>query len=267
MDTMHRAPPLSEHWAIFERHRRRLVAVANRILGSSENAEDLVQDAALRWLQTELSAVRTPEGWLITMVKRLAIDRLRRSITERRCRLVLGPEERINADDLGGPREEAEVDAHLACAFRLMRAQLEPADRAAFALRELFDCGYSEIAYLLGKSASAWRQHVHRARKRLRLGGAACDAQLEEPELARRFVEALRSVDRERALALLALPRGARAPGPKTLPRGSSGDVHGILQRIGADVFVGSLEISMSNLSAGPAATTRGFPPEEISCA
>ncbi len=207
MDTNSHVVPMPDHWSLFERSRRRLVGVAGRILGSSNDAEDVVQEAALRWLRTNPATVRTPEGWLVAVVSRLALDRLRRLVAERKAYRAFGRETEGAEPAVTAPDDEPESGAQLAKSFEVLRDRLEPVERVAFALRELFDCGYEEIARALAKSEAACRQIVHRARGRLigreprRIGGR--DGSSRHAQL---FLEALRNADRDCAISMLLSP-------------------------------------------------------------
>jgi RNA polymerase sigma-70 factor (ECF subfamily) len=138
------------------------------MLGSRAEAEDLVQEAYIRWHQTDETAIRNAEAWLVTTATRLAIDRLRALKVEREA--YVGPwlpEPLIGAQP-APPDRETELASDLSMAFLVLLERLAPEERAAFLLHDVFDCGYSEIASLLGKSEAASRQIVHRARGRVR---------------------------------------------------------------------------------------------------
>src|SRR3954471_1450428 len=150
-----------------ERYRPRLFGIAYRMLGGVHDAEDIVQEAMLRWHQADRAAIREPVAWLVSVVTRLAIDRLRRAATEREA--YPGPwlpepvaDERFAAD------RNAELASDLSMAFLVLLERLAPEERAAFLLREVFDTDYDEIARTLDKSPAAARQTVHRARERIR---------------------------------------------------------------------------------------------------
>ena len=159
--------------AAFEGLRPRLRGLAYRMLGSVGDAEDVVQDAYLRWHQTDGAAdgIRSPEAWLVTVVTRLCLDRLRARAAERA--VYDGPwlpepwPETADGDD-GVPGRRLERAADLSLAFLALLERLSPEERAAFLLREVFDVGYPEIARVLGKVEAACRQMVHRARERVR---------------------------------------------------------------------------------------------------
>jgi len=187
-----------------EHYRARLFGIAYRMLGGVQDAEDIVQEAMLRWHETDRATVREPEAWLVSVVTRLAIDRLRRAATERE--VYPGPwlpepvaDERFSAD------RSAELASDLSMAFLVLLERLAPEERAAFLLREVFDAEYDEIARTLDKSLAAARQMVHRARERIRTDRARFIAADDAKErLFTRFVKALETDDRDALLAVLA---------------------------------------------------------------
>ena len=152
--------------AAFESARPRLFGLAYRMLGSRAEAEDIVQEAYIRWHQTAADTVRNAEAWLVTTATRLAIDRLRALKAEREA--YTGPwlPEPLIAPE--PPDREVELASDLSVAFMVLLERLAPEERAAFLLHDVFECGYAEIARLLGKTEAASRQIVHRARGRVR---------------------------------------------------------------------------------------------------
>ena len=188
----------------FERHRPRLFGIAYRMLGSRSDAEDVLQDAYLRWHRGASDELRSPEAWLVTTVTRLCIDRLRAARTERER--YVGPwlpEPLIG--DTAPADARAELSSSLSIAFLVVLEQLEPDERAAFLLHEVFDSDYAEIAEILGKSETACRQIVSRARKRLR--GQRPRAQVSDAarrSVLQRFVEAIQTQDKAALLQLVA---------------------------------------------------------------
>lgn len=151
----------------FEVHRGRLFGIAYRMLGSKADAEDVLQDAYLRWHGTDKDAISSTEAWLTTTVTRLAIDRLRRAKIERET--YIGPwlPEPLADADMRTPELAAELDADISIAFLALLEALAPEERAAFVLHDIFDDDYADIAGTLGKSEAACRQMVHRARERV----------------------------------------------------------------------------------------------------
>ena len=194
----------ADRTASFERHRARLFGIAYRMLGSVDDANDLVQETYLRWHQADVEAIRATEGWLVAVTTRLSIDRLRRSVVERER--YVGhwlPEPLVTASQ--SPDRHAELASDLSMAFLVLLERLAPEERAAFLLREVFDTDYPEIARVLERSEPACRQMVHRARTRVRTERARFPVARETRErLLERFLDAIRSEDRESLLALVA---------------------------------------------------------------
>ena len=186
---------------LVEALRPRLFGIAYRMLGTVADAEDVVQEAFLRWQQAA-EAPRSGEAWLVSVTTRLAIDRLRRAGTERAAYQGQWLPEPV---PLPPPDHDAELADDLSLAFLLLLERLAPEERAAFLLHEVFGAGYAEIARTLEKSEAACRQLVHRARERVRRDRRRFEAAPDAREqVAGRFVEALRAEDREGVLALLA---------------------------------------------------------------
>jgi RNA polymerase sigma-70 factor (ECF subfamily) len=180
--------------------RPRLFGIAYRMLGGVADAEDVVQEAFLRWRQLD-ERPRSDDAWLVSVTTRLAIDRLRRVATERAAYEGQWLPEPV---PLAPPDRGAELADDLSLAFLLLLERLAPEERAAFLLHEVFDVGYKELARTLGKSEAACRQIVHRAKERVRRDRRRFDVAPDAREqVARRFVEALRAEDREGLLALL----------------------------------------------------------------
>jgi RNA polymerase sigma factor (sigma-70 family) len=131
--------------ANLETYRPRLFGIAFRMLGDVQDAEDLVQETMLRWQKTERASVRETEAWLVAVITRLAIDRLRQAQTRRAQ--YPGPwlpepiaEERLS------PEYRSELASDLSMAFLVLLERLAPEERAAFLLRDVFGCDYDEIA-------------------------------------------------------------------------------------------------------------------------
>jgi RNA polymerase sigma-70 factor (ECF subfamily) len=156
------------HLATFEAHRGRLFGLAYRMLGSRADAEDVVQEVWIRWHQAQDADIRTPEAWLVTTATRLAIDRLRAVRTAREA--YSGPwlPEPLLQTAPPPPDYHAEIASDLSMAFLFVLERLAPEERAAFLLHEVFEASYADIASMLGRTESACRQIVSRARKRVR---------------------------------------------------------------------------------------------------
>jgi len=160
---------MTSNAALFSANRSHLFGIAYRMLGSKADAEDVLQDAWLRWHEQDTSAVRSPQAWLTTTVARLSIDRLRAAKVQRAA--YSGPwlPEPLAESDAETPESHAEFASDLSVAFLAMLERLGPEERAAFVLREGFECEYEDIAETLGKTPAACRQLVHRARDRVTL--------------------------------------------------------------------------------------------------
>src|SRR5512146_1888353 len=224
----------------FERHRPRLFGIAYRMLGSRTDAEDVLQDAYLRWYRGTPQALRSPEAWLVTTVTRLCIDRLRAARAERER--YVGPwlPEPLIGDTAPAADARAELSSSLSIAFLVVLEQLQPDERAAFLLHEVFDTDYTEIAEILGKSEAACRQIVSRARKRVR--GQKPRAQVSDSarrSVLERFAHAIQMQDKAALLELVAEKAswtsdgGGRAPAARKIIRGRERLVRFVLAVLG----------------------------------
>lgn len=150
----------------FLRLRPRLRGIAYRMLGGAADADEVVQDAWLRWHEADTTAVTNAEAWLVSVTTRLAIDRLRTAKTRREDYVGTWLPEPIltEADAPQTPEQMLERADQLSVAFLAVLERLAPEARAAFLLRDIFDADYGEVAAALGKSEAACRQLVHRAR-------------------------------------------------------------------------------------------------------
>ncbi|WP_327292294.1 RNA polymerase sigma factor SigJ [Streptomyces sp. NBC_01198] len=155
--------------AVFETYRPLLLGLAYRLLGSMWDAEDVVQEAFLRWSRTDREQVREPRAFLVTVATRLALDQLRSARATREA--YVGPwlPEPVDAAELG-PLDTAELRDTLSYATLHLMEQLTPPERAAFVLREAFELPYADIAAVLGGTAANCRQLHHRATTRLAAG-------------------------------------------------------------------------------------------------
>jgi RNA polymerase sigma-70 factor (ECF subfamily) len=188
----------------FETHRSRLFGLAYRLLGSRSDAEDVVQDAWLRWRQADHSAIRDAEAWLVTATTRLGIDRLRRARTERET--YFGPwlPEPLSIDESPDPQRGVEVAEQVSLAFLAVLERLGPEERAAFLLKEIFDYDYTQIAALIGHSEANCRQMVSRARTRVQADRPRFAVAPEKHRsLLERFMRAAQQGDRNAIVQLL----------------------------------------------------------------
>ena len=148
----------------FDSHRRRLQGIAYRMLGSVAEAEEVVQDAWLRWHEADKSSFDSAEAWLVTVVTRLSIDRLRAAKVQREHYIGPWMPEPTLTDAPETPEQMLERADNISVAFLAVLERLAPEARAAFLLREVFDADYDDVARTLGKSEAACRQLVHRAK-------------------------------------------------------------------------------------------------------
>jgi RNA polymerase sigma-70 factor (ECF subfamily) len=151
----------------FERHRAFLTRLAYRMLGSVSDAEDVVQDAWLRWREVAADTVDNPRAFLARVVTRLCLDLMKSS--RRRREFYVGawlPEPLVETLATASPVDE-ELDAPVALMLALER--LSPLERAAFLLHDIFDMDFAEIARMIGRSEAACRQLASRARQHVRL--------------------------------------------------------------------------------------------------
>lgn len=153
---------------VFVRLRPRLYAIAYRMLGTRADAEDVLQDAWLRWQRSDTDDLRSAEAWLVTVVTRLAINRLRDAKVEREAYVGWWLPEPLVAPDTPTPEAAAEMADELSLALLWVLERLAPEERAAFLLRQVFDYDYADVATLLDKTESACRQMVHRAAQRVK---------------------------------------------------------------------------------------------------
>jgi RNA polymerase sigma-70 factor (ECF subfamily) len=152
---------------VFSENRSLLFGIAYRMLGRVADAEDVVQDAFLRWQQQDRSRIRQPVAWLTTTVTRLCIDHLRLARTQREEYYGVWLPEPLVTDGPASPDAAGALADSLGMAFLLLLEELPPLDRAVFLLREAFEFDYADIARTVDKSEAACRQIVSRAKARL----------------------------------------------------------------------------------------------------
>lgn len=190
---------------IFESHRPRLYGLAYRMLGVRAEAEDVLQEAYLRWQDVDPASIRSTEAFLTTTVSRLCIDRLRKLKVEREA--YFGPwlPEPLATQDLSTPEMEAELRDDVSIAFLALLEALAPEERAAFVLHDVLDDDYVDIAEALGKTEAACRQLVHRARERVTAKRRRF--QIDDTTRRRmleRFIDVAHTGDRKRIIELFA---------------------------------------------------------------
>lgn len=193
----------------FEQHRPLMFSIAYRMLGSVSEAEDMVQEAYLRYQQTDPQTIRAPKAFLSKIVTRLCLDQLKTARVQREQ--YIGPwlpEPLLTdaeASETTEPSQLAEQRDTLSMAFLVLLEQLSPAERAVFLLREVFDYEYAEIAEILGKQEDACRQLFSRAKQHLvRNRPRYTSTPAEHAALLHHFVTAMTSGDVDGLSRLLA---------------------------------------------------------------
>jgi RNA polymerase sigma-70 factor (ECF subfamily) len=187
----------------FPRYRSLLFTVAYEMLGSASDAEDVVQETWLRWAAVDQAVVRDPRAYLVRIVTRQALNRLRSMV--RRREDYVGewlPEPLLTGPDVAADVELAES---VSIAVLTVLETLGPAERAVFVLREVFDFPYEEIAAAVGKSPAAVRQIAHRAREHVAARRPRMPVSTaEQQEAVERFLAAIRGGDLQGLLDVLA---------------------------------------------------------------
>jgi RNA polymerase sigma-70 factor (ECF subfamily) len=187
----------------FVAHRNLLFTVAYEMLGSAADAEDVLQETWLRWSGVDLDTVRDQRAYLVRITTREALTRLR--TIRRRKEAYIGPwlpEPLLTAPDVA---DDVELADSVSMAMLLVLETLNPAERAVFVLREVFDLEYDEIAEAVGKSPAAVRQIAHRARAHVaarqpRRGGSPAETR----DVLEAFQRAVDTGDLQRLLDILA---------------------------------------------------------------
>ncbi|MEV4355294.1 RNA polymerase sigma-70 factor [Nonomuraea sp. NPDC049625] len=187
----------------FTEHRGLLHAVAYRVLGSVTEAEDVVQDAWLRWSRVDVATVADAEGYLVRVATRLAIDRLRSARVRRES--YVGPwlpEPMLTLPDVA---EDVVLSDSVSTAMLLVLEVLSPTERAVFVLSEAFGYNHAEIAHFVGRNHAAVRQIAHRARKAVEERRHRYDADpATRQQATERFLAACLGGDLEALLEVLA---------------------------------------------------------------
>jgi RNA polymerase sigma-70 factor, ECF subfamily len=184
--------------------RSSLFGVAYRMLGSAIDAEDIVQEAYVRWSKDRPGEINAPSAYLTTIVTRLCIDQLRSARVQRET--YKGPwlPEPVEVE-AREPGENVELADSLSLAFLVLLEELQPVERATFLLHDVFDYPYDEIAGIVDRTEAACRQMVSRARRRVDAPRRRFDADhAHGRELTRRFLVACGTGDLEGLLSLLA---------------------------------------------------------------
>ncbi|MGE3771879.1 MAG: RNA polymerase sigma factor SigJ [Gammaproteobacteria bacterium] len=230
-------------------HARPLRALAYRMLGSRADAEDVVQEAWLRWSTAiDATAIRHPREYLSRIVTRLCLDRLGAAAARREQYVGLWLPEPLLDDERADwcPERQTALAQDVSMAFLLALERLSPLERAAFLLHEVFELGFDEVAQHLARSPAACRQLASRARAHLRAGEARRSVSAAERErLGAAFVRALRDRDVD------ALTRALTADA--TLLADGGGRVTAISRALHGGPAVARLLVAFADLPAAAA--------------
>jgi RNA polymerase sigma-70 factor, ECF subfamily len=189
---------------VFDTDRPLLFSIAYRMLGSASDAEDVLQDAWLRYQSADRSNIRSARAFMTTIVTRLCLDRLKSARTKREA--YIGPwlPEPVLTSEMESPDARLQRAESVTLAFLVLLEKLSPEERAVFLLKEIFEYDHSEIADMLGTTADNSRQLLHRAKARVaegrpRLTGTAQSRRA----VAERFARAFSAGDAGELTALL----------------------------------------------------------------
>jgi RNA polymerase sigma-70 factor (ECF subfamily) len=189
---------------VFTTDRPLLFSIAYRMLGSASDAEDVLQDAWLRYRGVDPSTIRTPKAFATTIVTRLCLDRLK---SARRTREdYVGPwlPEPVLTSEVEGPDTMLQRAESVTLAFLVLLEKLSPEERAVFLLKDIFEYEHAEIADILGTTVDNSRQLLHRAKVRLAQGRPRLTGTMESRRaIAERFARAFSSGDGAELTALL----------------------------------------------------------------
>ena len=250
--------------AVFTAHRPRLIGVAYRLLGSVGDAEDVVQEAWLRWGRVDTGNVADPEAFLVRTVSRLALDRLRRIAARRET--YVGPwlPEPVLTGGRDDPAAEAERAASVSLAMLVVLETLSPLERTVFVLHEAFAYSTAEIAEIVERSPAAVRQLAHRAREHVAARRPRFPA---DPAVRRaateRFLRASLEGDLAALLELLApdatlwADGGGKAKAPLRPIRGAD-KIARFFAAIGAEPLPPGSTVEVVEVNGGPAAVLVG---------
>jgi RNA polymerase sigma-70 factor, ECF subfamily len=189
----------------FEQSRSHLRAVAYRMLGSATEADDAVQEAWIRLSRADTAGVENLKAWLTTVVARVCLDLLRSRRARSEESLDAQPSDvTVGSGPGSDPEQEAVLADSVGLALLVVLETLDPAERLAFVLHDMFAVPFEEIAPIVGRSSAAARQLASRARRRVQGSAAVPDAELSRQRgVVDAFLAALRAGDFEGLLAVL----------------------------------------------------------------
>jgi RNA polymerase sigma-70 factor (ECF subfamily) len=262
-----RSEPETPRTEVYQDLRPLLFSIAYGIVGSVSEAEDIVQEAFLRFhrAQGEGVEIDSPKAWLSTVATRLAINQVRSARARRETYVGAWLPEPLLTDPAPDASEHAEVADSLSMALLVLLETLSPVERAVFLLREVFDYGYDEIAAVVGKSEVNCRQIALRARRQVDARKPRFEAsRRRREELARRFFAAVGEGDTEGLIGLLAADvvtyaDGGGSPHTFTRPVYGRGRVARLLPGFGTWLeHLGAQEMRFAEVNGQPGALFLG---------
>jgi RNA polymerase sigma-70 factor (ECF subfamily) len=230
----------------FQDHRPRLRAVAYRMLGSTSEADDAVQEAWIRLSRSNASEIDNLEAWLVTVVARVALNMLRSRKTRREEPLEAHlPDPILDRANGIAPEHEAMLADSVGLALLVVLETLTPAERLAFVLHDMFSVPFDEIGAILNRSPDAARQLASRGRRRIRAADTTPDAAVvAQHEVVEAFLAAARDGDFDALVAVL---------DPHVVRRLDTGSGSVIEARGAENVARGAMAISQLGVVARPA--------------
>ncbi len=250
----------------FETYRTTLFSIAYRMLGSAMDAEDMVQETYLRYQAVPPETINSLKAFLTTILTRLCIDQLHLAYKQRET--YIGPwlpEPILTAHGGSEDVEEAAImKESLSLAFLTMLEQLQPAGRAVFILREVFDYDYADIATFVGRNEAACRQLFSRARKHLAESRPPSEAPAElHRQLLAGFLQAVRAGDQNALLSLLAEDAQLVADGGGKIPQAATRPIVGgktvaqFASRFNLNFLAAESTVELSEVNYQPAMIVR----------
>jgi RNA polymerase sigma factor (sigma-70 family) len=241
---------LRERHMAFHSERVQLRSLAFRILNSESDAEDVVQEAWIRYERADPDEIRNPAAWLTTVTTRLCLDVLRRR------REV--PTEQVPSDgrsDGPGPEELVMLAGELTSAFAIVLEELTPPQRVAFVLHDVFGVPFDEVADVLATTTASAKKLASRARGRVRRGrpGPSDGPTEDARHIVEAFLHAARDGDTDRLVRLLD-PDVVRTADPQALPDGAAQRVRGV------QAVVAETRALQANARRARVATIDGWP-------
>ena len=175
----------------FTEHRSLLFSIAYRMMGTVADAEDVLQDAFIRWQQAPRGDIRSPKAFLVTIVSRLCLNHLQSAHAQREQYVGQWLPEPVVTDAASDPASGVTADESISMAFLVVMERLNPIERAVFLLREVFDCDYAEISAAVGRTEANCRQILRRAKEHVQAARPRFTASARErSDLLPRFVQA-----------------------------------------------------------------------------